>query len=618
MPCISLRLTVVGLFVCITSGLHAQPQDWVVVPSAYEFSMTLTFTISIDGLVGAGEQNVAAIFDENGNCRGTGTTDFQANSGYFTGLMLVYGNQASESDLEVRIWDAALDSLPTCDNSVNFVANGIVGSLANPEVLYGVYDPLIGCTNPDACNYLATAITDNGSCIFPSCNDAMACNYVAASPCYDNNSCTYPELYLDCEGNCLNDFDGDGICDELEIGGCTDDRACNYDPVATDEDCSCEFPFYPLDCNGNCYIDLDDDGVCEADEIAGCDDPVGCNYDPIFTDNDGSCIYCCYSIYDDALGFSLNVERHAGLGTEQPGLTGLTTFRVYITCSHPQDQVLAVSGSGGNSTFIGSDNNFYQSASGGLLVTDIDSSAFANDIEVALDSWLTIGLDQPGATGELSPLSASTGLWSTLFELGESLFIGGVSGDGWSTDEASEASFAGDDLSVLLGQFTSATPIEGSLNVTVLPFGETEPVTITPLFVAPPCGCTDPISCNYDAASTYDDGSCQYANIGEDCNGNCTNDSDGDGICDGDEVAGCLDFNASNYNALATDDDNSCLYLGCTYLDATNYTLGSNSDDGSCLFDLSNPCPADINGDGITTAADILSILAAYGLPCQQ
>ena len=26
----------------------------------------------------------------------------------------------------------------------------------------------------------------------------------------------------DCDGNCLNDADGDGVCDELEIVGCQD------------------------------------------------------------------------------------------------------------------------------------------------------------------------------------------------------------------------------------------------------------------------------------------------------------------------------------------------------------------------------------------------------------
>ena len=32
----------------------------------------------------------------------------------------------------------------------------------------------------------------------------------------------------------LNDADGDGVCDEFEVLGCTDSSACNYDADATD------------------------------------------------------------------------------------------------------------------------------------------------------------------------------------------------------------------------------------------------------------------------------------------------------------------------------------------------------------------------------------------------
>ena len=72
-----------------------------------------------------------------------------------------------------------------------------------------------GCTGFSACNFDALATEDDGSCI-------------------------YPQQYSDCNGQCLNDTDGDGICDELEIVGCTEPMACNYEPTATDEG-SCEY-----------------------------------------------------------------------------------------------------------------------------------------------------------------------------------------------------------------------------------------------------------------------------------------------------------------------------------------------------------------------------------------
>ena len=38
------------------------------------------------------------------------------------------------------------------------------------------------------------------------------------------------------------DLDADGVLDHLEIGGCTDSNATNYNSTATDEDGSCVYP----------------------------------------------------------------------------------------------------------------------------------------------------------------------------------------------------------------------------------------------------------------------------------------------------------------------------------------------------------------------------------------
>ena len=40
----------------------------------------------------------------------------------------------------------------------------------------------------------------------------------------DAGYCDYAETNYDCDGNCLNDSDQDGICDEFEVAGCTEAR----------------------------------------------------------------------------------------------------------------------------------------------------------------------------------------------------------------------------------------------------------------------------------------------------------------------------------------------------------------------------------------------------------
>ena len=197
--------------------------------------------------------------------------------------------------------------------------------------------------------------------------DVAACNYDMDAT--DDDSSHHAETYYDCDGNCLMDMDGDGVCDELEvegwtkrhattmmrptttvpvisqqlamtamaiawpiamemasaihlrlrvartlwpaittpqrrmttacastrrnttiatatasttltamvsarieIAGCTNETACNYDAAATDDDGMCEYAEEYYDCDGNCLNDADGDGVCDELEIAGCTD----------------------------------------------------------------------------------------------------------------------------------------------------------------------------------------------------------------------------------------------------------------------------------------------------------------------------------------------------------
>ncbi|MGB1618264.1 MAG: hypothetical protein ACPHBM_01465, partial [Flavobacteriales bacterium] len=183
---------------------------------------------------------------------------------------------------------------------------------------FGDSAPSPGCTDETACNYDSEASEDDGSCEYPAatnldcdgnclndadtdgicdedevlgCTDETACNYDAAAT-DDDGSCSFADTGYDCDGNCLADADEDGVCDEFEVPGCTDDAACNYSTSATDDDGSCTYPAADnLDCDGNCLNDADTDGICDEDEIGGCQDDGACNYDSAATDDDGSCEY---------------------------------------------------------------------------------------------------------------------------------------------------------------------------------------------------------------------------------------------------------------------------------------------------------------------------------------
>ena len=165
-----------------------------------------------------------------------------------------------------------------------------------------------GCMDAGASNYSAEAEYDDGSCLFPGCTDDDACNFDQAAN-LDDGTCLYASAPCEvCSGETDgsgfiidNDADGDGVCDADEVEGCTDSSACNYDadPTTDTDNTLCVYP------NGNCETcfdggvivnDADGDGVCDGDEVPGCTDETACNFNPLATDEDGSCLS------DDALG----------------------------------------------------------------------------------------------------------------------------------------------------------------------------------------------------------------------------------------------------------------------------------------------------------------------------
>ncbi len=66
------------------------------------------------------------------------------------------------------------------------------------------------------CFSFPTPGAPNGPCVTVGCTDDAACNFDAEAA-IDDNSCTYSDGVYACDGvTCINDMDGDGICDELE------------------------------------------------------------------------------------------------------------------------------------------------------------------------------------------------------------------------------------------------------------------------------------------------------------------------------------------------------------------------------------------------------------------
>ena len=227
------------------------------------------------------------------------------------------------SEVTLQLVDgSSLYTLTTSPEPITYIVNGTqVIMSASASLSCGVTE-ILGCTDATADNFNADATTDDGSCMITGCMDVSADNFNASannagdcdysgctnsSACnYDpihnveDGSCTYADSGYDCNGVCLADADGDGVCDAFEVLGCTDPNGCNYNSDATDSG-FCSYPSQSyLDCSGECINDDDGDGICNELESEGCTDETAFNYNPAATDDDGSCIAVALGCLDSS------------------------------------------------------------------------------------------------------------------------------------------------------------------------------------------------------------------------------------------------------------------------------------------------------------------------------
>ena len=103
--------------------------------------------------------------------------------------------------------------------------------------------------------------------------------------------------YYNCDDSCINDADEDNICDETdEHPNCASNIVdCNGDCDGTAQDIGCgcgeaaAIEYY--NCDDSCINDADEDSICDELEILGCTDIEAQNYNIEATDDDESCEY---------------------------------------------------------------------------------------------------------------------------------------------------------------------------------------------------------------------------------------------------------------------------------------------------------------------------------------
>lgn len=94
------------------------------------------------------------------------------------------------------------------------------------------------------------------------------------------------------------------------VQGCTAPTACNYNAYATEDDGSCFFANAVFDCEGNCQIDLNNNGVCDQLETGGCSGPGCCGNGTLWDPVQGVCIafdQCPADVNEDQVVDALDI-----------------------------------------------------------------------------------------------------------------------------------------------------------------------------------------------------------------------------------------------------------------------------------------------------------------------
>jgi hypothetical protein len=139
---------------------------------------------------------------------------------------------------------------------------------------------------------------------------------------------------------------------------------------------------------------------------------------------------------------------------------GTWTAQIYANFSAATDEVDAVFGDAQNALSISTSGSFYQNALGGATSTSINPALIPLFPSLALDSWVTIGLSDSTGNALLS-----IGTDFTDFEAGGSILTDNGS---WFATPDDPQVLAGDDLRVLVGQFTMYgldSNVSGILNI---------------------------------------------------------------------------------------------------------------------------------------------------------
>ena len=460
------------------------------------------------------------------------------------------------------------------------------------------------------------------------------------------------DVCVSAEGvNCTNDQDGDGTCDEDEVAGCTNGTADNYDPAATDDDGSCEFGYN----NDTTEVIANFAGSCPS----SCDwlvdfgsQPIGTSWGdpaslPTFPMGPGSFMFNeggvdmhidqnVNALYGPTYNMNMiTASPWAAFGSGQVMHTNNATVTFDLD-SIPTDSVcLDILDFGGfeylqvNGVGFSSLNGYGQLTAAPLNMGGVQVQVMGNPI-------ITMTSAGPMVTGFNGRLVLQGNV--DQLEIGgqefwiDNLCISIASGAPVALDDFVENEGEGTLLTMLNPQVefdSDGCNLAASLDLSDLNLPTADAIELQ--LIGADSGT---IYASAPFALFSGTGGGTTAEMPESGSAGALGMPhmlvfDGLVLTDIPETNGemllvsIVVTEASTSVALGIDGllvpgCNGGPIPGCTYADANNFDPEATLDDGSCILPEANPCPTDIDGDGVTATQDLLLLLGSFSLVCEE
>ena len=559
-------------------GTGVLPDEYPGMPGADNYDPLAT--VDDGSCIYDGDEDGVFSFDEVDGCTDPSAFNYNENASEDDGtcVPIIYGCTDS---LAFNFDEEANTLCEDPPNQINIDLNG------NEEECIECIENLGGCTDNSATNYNPDATFDDDSCCYnPGCTDVNACNYSEAA-CFDDGSCEYES----CLGCTIIGFNGDasGIgaysaansttlsvptIDYCVYSGClnseqNEDGSYVYENYVCNGDYA-QFLCTSIDIDGDGAPDLGvpmsqesidqyglsmepigifvDKGTCQLAPVLGCTNPDAENFNPDATEDDGSCEFILGCMENTTADWSL-----------EPNGFIVTNYQPDATQNFGCNYVVCLDGNA---------DNYVCDAEDGVPYLCLQNTGDPNQ-DLDDDFIDSIGATIEDCNYNDQNIFDASGTNTCCFNIIPGCMQGGntITNPGNLTADNYDPN----------ANVECVDPPNQEDNDTGLPC---EPCIFS--------GCPDPTACNsivgtnmfgllgYEAWVYNDDGSCEYPDTCNDCDGNYLTD-------------GCTDEAACNYDPTAEcgPNDQLCDYgcYGCTDEAAANYDQLATMDDGSCEYD---------------------------------